>query len=244
MTKLNQVLAIEKDAGNKRFRLINAAYKTLQKPAAFQGLARTYAPLNEDDQDTFPPETTVVQYRAEELFNDILAVCGEHFDVVATRDFGNTVGKANVVVGEEVVLHDVPVTTLLFLEKQLVDLRTLIATLPTLPVNEQWKWDGVQGIYRTEETVKTRTKKVPRNHVKSPATDKHPAQVDVYHEDIPVGRWTSTSFSGAMEPRRVAALLERADALLRAVKMAREEANSYEIPDVKIGEAIIDYLAN
>lgn len=44
---------------------------------------------------------------------------------------------------------------------------------------------------------------VPRNHVKAEATDKHPAQVEVYHEDVPVGYWTTVKFSGALPARRV-----------------------------------------
>lgn len=68
-----------------------------------------------------------------------------------------------------------------------------------------------------------RTKKVPRNHVKAEATDKHPAQVDVYYEDVPVGYWTTVKFSGALPARRVNELLDRVEKLQQAVKFAREE---------------------
>ena len=49
-----------------------------------------------------------------------------------------------------------------------------------------------------------RTKKVPRNHVKAEATEKHPAQVEVYYEDVAVGYWTTVKFSGALpaQPRQ------------------------------------------
>lgn len=242
MTKLNQVLAIEKGAGNKAFRRITDAYQKVAKTALFQGLSRTYAPLAEDDPDTFPMETTPVQLKADELLREVLRLRGAHWDIVATKDQGNTKAKADVKVGGDVILGDVPVPTLLFLEKQLTDLRTFVAALPTLPISEQWIWDSAQGIYRTDPTEKTRTKKVPRNHVRSPATDKHPAQVDVYNEDVPVGRWTTVAFSGALEPTRAAALLDRIDDLLQGVQKAREEANSTEVDDVDIADALYDYL--
>jgi hypothetical protein len=245
MPKLNQVLAIEKGTGQKAFRHITDAYKTVSsRTQLFSGVARTYSALNEDDPDTFPDETTPVQLRAEELLRDVLRLKGTHWDVVATKDEGNTKARADVVVGTTTVLEDVPVTTLLFLEKQLTDLRTFVAALPTLPISEQWQWDAGQGIHRTEPSQKNRTKKVPKNHVRAPATDKHPAQVDVYHEDVPVGRWTTVAFSGAFEPARATTILDRIDALLQGVQKAREEANSREVEDIHIGDAITAYLVD
>jgi hypothetical protein len=87
-----------------------------------------------------------------------------------------------------------------------------------------------------------RTRKVPRNHVKAEATEKHPAQVEVYYEDITVGFWRTVKFSGALPARRVAELLERVEKLQRAVKFAREEANAYEVKSQKVGEALFSYL--
>jgi hypothetical protein len=36
--------------------------------------------------------------------------------------------------------------------------------------------------------------------VKAEATEKHPAQVEVYHEDVVVGQWKTVKFSGALPP--------------------------------------------
>ena len=94
----------------------------------------------------------------------------------------------------------------------------------------------------TDAVQTTRTKKIPRNHVKSEATEKHPAQVEVYYEDIAVGYWTTVKFSGALPARRVNELLERVLALQTAVKFAREEANNTEVTDQHIGGAIFGYL--
>jgi alkanesulfonate monooxygenase SsuD/methylene tetrahydromethanopterin reductase-like flavin-dependent oxidoreductase (luciferase family) len=94
----------------------------------------------------------------------------------------------------------------------------------------------------TEQVQTLRTKKVPRNHVKAAATDKHPAQVEVYYEDITVGTWRTTKFSGALLAKRVNELAARVKTLQEAVKFARETANSSEAKEVKTGEAIFNYI--
>ena len=135
-----------------------------------------------------------------------------------------------------------PVSYLLFLEKQLTDLHTFVKKLPLLDAAEDWSFDGSADCWRTEPVRTIRTKKVPRNHVKAEATEKHPAQVEVYYEDIPVGYWTTVKFSGALPAKRVNELLDRVEKLQHAVKFAREEANNLEITDQHVGEVVFGYL--
>src|SRR5918911_505434 len=47
---------------------------------------------------------------------------------------------------------------------------------------EAWSFDEATDAYATAPTQTTRSKKVPRNHVKAEATEKHPAQVEMYFE--------------------------------------------------------------
>jgi hypothetical protein len=141
-----------------------------------------------------------------------------------------------------VLITRAPVTYLLFLEKQLVDLHTFLKKLPVLDASESWVYDAAQDCFATEAVETLRTRKVPRNHVKAEATEKHPAQVEVYYEDITVGFWRTVKFSGALPARRVAELLERVEKLQRAVKFAREEANAYEVKNQKVGEALFSFL--
>jgi hypothetical protein len=164
------------------------------------------------------------------------------FDVTATKDWANCVAKADVAVDGTTILRDVPVSYLLFLEKQLSDLTTFVKKLPILDAAETWTHDPSSDTWKTEPVRTLRTKKVPRNHVKAEATDKHPAQVDVYYEDIAIGTWTTTKFSGAVPAQRVNELLERVEKLTQAVKFAREEANTFEVTDQRVGEAVFAYL--
>jgi hypothetical protein len=134
------------------------------------------------------------------------------------------------------------VSYLLFLEKQLTDLHTFVKKLPLLDAAEDWNFDESADYWRTEQVRTIRTKKVPRNHVKAEATEKHPAQVEVYYEDIPVGYWTTVKFSGALPARRVNELIDRVEKLQHAVKFAREEANNLEITDQRVGDVVFSYL--
>ncbi|WP_066371180.1 DUF7873 family protein [Herbidospora mongoliensis] len=241
MTKLNQILAVEKGVKSDVQRKVTDAYHLIQKAPLLSGISRTYQPID-DEGETLPPESTRVQVQAEQVLRDVAVTLTRLFDVTATKDDANCSARADVVVDGNTLLRDVPVTYLLFLEKQLTDLHTLIGKLPTLDPSETWSLDGNTDTWRTEPVKTTRTKKVPRNHVLAEATDKHPAQVQVFTEDVVVGYWTRVAFSGSLPQRRVNELLGRLTKLQEAVKFAREEANSTEITDRKIGEAVFGYL--
>ncbi|WP_443608529.1 DUF7873 family protein [Actinomadura violacea] len=66
--------------------------------------------------------------------------------------------------------------------------------------------------------------------------------METYTEDVIVGTWTRTAFSGALPARRVNELRERVAKLQAAIKFAREEANGAEVTDRKVGEAVFGYL--
>jgi hypothetical protein len=241
MAKLNQIIAVEKGVKSRSYSEFTEAHHTVQKAALLAGIARTYQPKDEEGEQ-YPPESTRVQVRAEEVLRQMADTLTRLFDVTATKDWANCSARADVVVDGEVLLPAVPATYLLFLEKQLTDLHTFVAKLPVLDASESWSFDQAADCYATDPVQTTKTKKIPRNHVKAEATEKHPAQVEVYYEDIVVGHWRTVKFSGALPASRVKELLERVDKLQRAVKFAREEANDSEVTDQQIGERVFAYL--
>lgn len=239
--KLNQIIAVEKNVKSRALQQLTEAHHSLQKTALLAGIARTYRPKDEEGEQ-FPPEATKVQIKGEEVIRQTTETLAKLFDVVATKDWANCQTKATVVVDGQTLLSDVPATYLLFLEKQLVDLHTFIKKLPILDASETWGFDESADCWATEPVLTTKTKKVPRNHVKAEATEHHPAQVEVYYEDVVVGHWRTIKFSGSLPAKRVNELLARVEKLQEAVKFAREEANNMEVEDVKTGEAILNYL--
>ncbi len=239
--KLNQVVAIEKGAKVNGEKALTLAYHQAQKPGPWNGVTRTYQPKDEDG-DTLPPESTRVQFKGEALLGKVRVELGRLIDVTATKDQGNTHARADVVIDGQVIMSQLPVPTLLYLEKKLDNLRLLLETLPIVDPADSWSWDPNQGVFKSESVQTIRTKKVPKSFLKAPATDKHPAQVEVFTEDVNVGTWTTTKLSGAFTETRKAELLEKLRFLAQAVKEARELANVTEVQDVHIGEAIFGYL--
>lgn len=239
--RLCQIIAIEKGVKNKVHNGTTEAYHTLQKPALMQGISRSYQPKDEEGE-VLPPEQTKVQVAAGSLLNNVRELWTDLFDVTATKDYANCVATADVVVGDVVIAKAVPVTYLLFLEKKLADVHTFISKLPVLDASETWKWDANAGCYASEPVTTHRSKKVPKVVEKAKATDKHPAQVEVFQEDVTVGYWKTVKFSGALPADEIKRLLTKVESLQKAVKFAREEANSRTIEEVRIGAKIFSYL--
>ncbi|MFI0452999.1 hypothetical protein [Actinomadura sp. 6N118] len=240
-TKLNQIIAVEKGVKSKSFQDLTEAHHSVQKAPLLSGISRTYQPKDEEGEQ-LPSESTRVQVKVDDVLRDVSTSLTRLFDVTATKDWANCVARADVTVDGTTLVRDAPVTYLLFLEKQLKDLQTFVRKLPVLDAAEAWTYDASTDVWRTEPVRTVKTKKVPRNHVKAEATEKHPAQVEVYYEDIPVGYWTTVKFSGSLPAKRVNELLERLEKLQNAVKFAREEANGAEVTDQRVGEAVFAYL--
>ena len=241
MTKLNQIIAIEKGAKQDSKKKFGDIYQLLQKQPLLNGISRTYTP-KDDEGETLPSESTLVQVAVPKSLDDAQDALVRLFDVTLTKEVANTTAKANVVVDNETILTDVPVTYLLFLERELTDIRTFVAALPTLDPASNWTWDENQGVYVADPVETTRTKKVPKNWVKAEATDKHPAQVEIFHEDVIVGTWKTVKTSGSLPATRKAELLARVVKLIDAVTFARESANGIDITDAKAGDKVFSYL--
>jgi hypothetical protein len=239
--KLNQWIALSKKAKAAGEDALTQAYHTVAKMQPMSGISRTYQP-RDDEGETLPPESTRLQVRVADILAGAATAVERQIDVVATMDEGNQVAVADIKIDDQVLLSKVPVTTLLFLERKLDSVLDVIKRLPVLDASEQWVFDASQDAYATPPVQTVRTKKVPRNHVKAEATDKHPAQVELWYEDVTVGYWSTVKYSGAVTAKAKAEMLERAQKLAAAVKVAREEANSTEVPDRKIGTAIFDYI--
>lgn len=241
MAKLNQVVAVESGVKTRANAQLSELYKVVQHPALFEGFTKQYRPLHEDGE-RFPNESKNVQVTVRNVVNGVAACLTDLFDVTAQKDFANTQARADVVVDGTTLLRDVPVPYLLFLEKQLTDLHTLVSKLPTLDPAETWSEDQNSGLYRTEPTQTVRTKKVQKALVLHPGTEKHPPQTQLITEDMTVGHWDQTKFSGAMPSPTRSALVSRIERLQRAVKFAREAANGTEAPAQNVGAVVLGWL--
>lgn len=240
-TRLNQIVALEKGVKAAAKAVITGTYHLFQKGPLLEGISRTYVPKDEDG-DQLPAESTSVQVRAADILSgEVRTAWVRLLDVVAAKDKTNTLANADIKIGDTVIAEAVPVTHLLWLQHELTELHALILKLPVLDAAFDWVPSST-GDWATPPTQSVKTKKIPKAFVKAPATDKHPAQVDVFNEDVIVGTWTTIKYSGAVPAAVQRQLLARVTALQDAVKIAKETANMTEVTDMPIGQAIFDYL--
>lgn len=242
MTVLHQIIAIEKGAKARLESSVTEHHKANQKADLFAGLKREYAPYK-DDGDKFPAESVLVQRQSDKVLKAIAKAWTEVFDITAQRDFTNCVAKADVIVDGITIVKDAPATYLLYLEKRLLDVRTLIAELPTLDPAHTWTRDEGTGLFNSNETKTIKTVKDESVVITVQATKEHPAQTAKMTKDVGIGVWTNVKLSGALQPARKEELIERVEKIIREVKFARETANATAVlPVPSVGDALFGYL--
>jgi hypothetical protein len=243
MPRLNQIIALVGGEKPRAQSEITQLAHVVQKPDLFNGMSRSYDPRDEEGEK-LPSEEFHVRHRVSEATDRATTAWTKLWDLVACQDQTNCSpgARASVAVNGTVLLQDVPAVYLIFLEKQLAEVHSFVSKLPTLDPTKQWQFSDEADSWRTAPTTKTRTKKVPRNHIKAPATDHHPAQVEVYHEDMIVGDWTTVEFSGAIPEAQKREYLTRIRQLIDAVKVAREEANGCDVVEAQTGKVLFDYI--
>jgi hypothetical protein len=237
-----QVLATASNIINAAQRVFTETDRVLQKQQLVTGLIRTYRPTDLENGVPLPDERALVQVNVEDSLQEVRKALTVMFDAAATREWGNLKAKADIVVGELVLLRDVPAMYLVFLDKKLQDLHTFLARLPVLDPAEEWHLSDNTGIYQTEPYQNPRMAKVPTPIVKYHATKEHPAQVELGFDDKVVGTFTSIKSSGAIQAQRRAQLVERVRELMVAVKYARERANFTDVDEKSDADVVLEYV--
>lgn len=239
--KLNQIIALVSGKKTKIQHLMTNVHHGWGKDR-ISGINRTYSPLDETGE-VFPAESRMVQVRVPEAISKISAQIADFMNIIATQEYSNTLAKADVVVDKVTVLSAVPISALLFLEKQLIDLHTLAANLPTLSTDRVWTNDDAKHCYVTSPEQTAKTSKKIEVIVKYEATKEHPAQTEMVSLDRTIGYWTTTHMSGALPEKERDAIVVRIEALRDAVKVAREKANDIEVEVIEsFGPSVLNYI--
>jgi hypothetical protein len=239
--KLHEVVAVRKGVKARVYSEITILHRGSDKAELFNGLLKEYTPKNEEGE-TLPPESKKVQSIIEDILKKTAKLQSEAWDLEATQEYGNREAKADLVVAGQKILEDVPVTLLIFLEKQLNDIRKFVSDLPTLDSDKDWEADPNSKMFRTKPVRTHHSRKVDKPQVVVAATIEHPAQWTTLKEEVTIGYWDRTHFSGALPAPRKEDLLDRIDKLHSAVKTARSRANDTEVVRKKVGEALFGYL--
>ena len=239
--QLHQLLTLVTGIKNRNYKEVTDISKLFQKPDLFSGHSRVYTPKNTGDE-TYPDDSKNPQCNVKDLLNRIVKLEADIWDSRAARDFTNMGAKADVVVNDIILVKDAPVTWLLDMEKQMNDLRKIVELIPILDNAQVWTEDTNSGIYRSGITKTHKTKKVEKVVVLLEQTQYQQGKAEIRPEDITVGYWDQTNFSGAMPATTKKKILERINVLADAFKMARGQANKVEVQLQDVGRSIFDYI--
>lgn len=250
MTKLHELLAVEKTRANAAAKLLQETSAKFQKSEMFSGHIKTLAMIEESAQNSALEQAAHEQRELPTTVSETLEYALDHWvkaeDVIMQKNCTNQVAVADLMYDGKMIASSVPVDELLGLESRLETLRRTMEVMPTLSASVNWVEDknsGRHGAWQAKEVDKTvKTEKTTIPVVLYEATDKHPAQVKESSFDKTVGTFSVLKFSGAATSAQKAEVLATIDELISEVKQARMRANNVDAVKRNIGQDIVDLI--
>lgn len=237
---LHSAIAVQKSVKSKASAEMTNLHRIPSQ--SYDGMHKEYQPIDEEGYK-HPTQRKTIKAMWKDVVDGVIKSQTQHLDLLASIGKTNTMAKADVVIGSQTILKDVPVTVLLEIEKHLAHYQTFISGMTTLNSDYVWELDPNSGAHRLQDPiVSTRLEKVNEVLTLAPATKEHPAQTKLIVTDKPVGTWTETRSSGAMPIPVKKELLKRIEKLIQAVKAARGRANSHTLEEVQVADALHEYL--
>jgi hypothetical protein len=245
-TRLSAVLGQYADATKDMGKRRDAAYHAVDRGQGWDGFNKNYVP-KEAEGVQLPPQNKLVTMNATEFWEEFKESYSKIMDAAATKDYANTTAKADVVVNGEVFMSDVPAPYLLWMDHALVDVRTFLNRMPTLPLDENWVHDKARGHHVSkvpEETAKTspRNKPIVMYPHKIEGDKALPAQTQMVVETEVEGTWKTTKYHGGMERDTKKKYLANTQTLLAAVRAALAEANSAKVEKIEPAAKLFDFI--
>jgi len=250
MAKLHELLAVVGDLKGKKDKITQETAVTFnKKPHLFLGEVKTLTMFDESRKQEEGTERKPLATTVKAKLEYIVDTFNLYWDAKLQKELGNQSAKADIITNEGVVIaKEVPATFLLEMENELKELRRLYDTIPTLEVGRvEWEKSEQLGkdVYKSKyPIVSNKTEKTVRHKVLVEATDKFPAQIDKWNENVPVGQYNLELLSGMLSPYEKSTILKRVDEVLIAVKKARQRANCVDLTKRTIGNKIFDYILN
>lgn len=246
MGKLHELLAVEGDLQGLFNRILGETSTTFDKKEEhFTEHTRDLKMFDESRQKENVSEHKVMMTTVDEKLRYAKGPIIRYLDAVLQKDATNQKAVADLVIDGKTLAHDVPATTLLGFETKLRGVREMFEQIPTLQPGIDWQLDTSRGsgVYAAKQAdVRMRTEKTIQHKVLVDPTDHHPAQVEKWNSDVPVGTITVKNWSGMMSSADKSALLARTDNLIRGVKKARQRANGTVVVKRTIGADLFEYM--
>jgi len=234
--KLHQLLAIEDDRKRTGISILNETAVTFRtKKDHFDGKTRSYQKKEESGED-YATERKAVITSVTERLDYTVQHWKRYLDAVLQKEETNASGAATAeLIIREFSFGTFAATSLLAIEKNLVQFIEMLRVIPTLDPSIEWEIDGdVRGQYKAKyDEIQTRSAKKQEPIVLYDATKEHPAQVQMGTYDVIIGTWTAKRVSAKISSGEKALMLDRAEELLIGVKKARTKANECGVVPVQ-----------
>jgi hypothetical protein len=250
-TYLHQLIAVQRGVDEEVAKTLGSVRHLLavegdQDPKT--GLSRVYDAIGDDPANNLPAQSRRVQMTAPELLGRAVTALDRLFNLKFTREEGNCEARADVIVDGTVLLGDVPVGYLMFLEAQAGKIIEMIDQIPTLNPADEWTDTAPglrEGVWASAAKKTAVSRRLPQVQVLSPAQvidgQKFEPQVRPYETEVTVGWWTTVKYSGQMDPKVQQDMRARAVKVQDAVRKAREQANRLEVTD-RQATPLLEYI--
>lgn len=256
MGKLFELIVVEPNVSKAADNLLKEQIQTFKnKDHMFGGFEKTLTIF--DANGMSEPEVRAIEAKSStslplaakvpETLNYVATFFGRWLDVIFRKEKTNQLAKANVEIDGRTIMTDVPVLFLLTMESKLEQLRPLINEIPTLPPGVNWIEAKDKGsfVWKIQNAITTimSVKSFEHKHLKQ-SSDKHPDVFEKFEISKNIGTYSEMKYSGAVTSADKAALIERLDKLVMAIKMARENANTVEADNsnATASRALLGYL--
>jgi len=251
--ELHEVLAVQGDLEANARRVLEEGKDTFNnRENLFEGRDRILKMFDEKDQNLegAHAEHQEIATTVGAKLKYVQKPIGKHWDCLLQKESTNQNAKADVVIGKTVIAKDVPAGALVAFERELKEYRALLETIKTLAPNKKWvkdndliAADGSKGIYRDDfKDKKLKTIQTIQHKVLVPPTEKHPAQLEKWKENVPVGEFTEERFSSKITPAEKSKLLAKVSALISAVKKARMRANKETVVKTAVSKSFFSFI--
>ena len=248
MSKLHEILAVDGDLMREAQKIAAETIKTFStKEHLFTGEFKTLEMFDEgrkkeeEGQQTYKEMTTTVQEKLDYTTEALI----QHLDCLSHKEHTNQETCADVVVNGNVILSKLPATLLLSIENKLAAWRNIYEAIPTLKPGIEWALDDTNrlGSFKAvHDELSHKTEMTIQHKILVNPTKEHPAQVEKWTEQKPVGQYRKVLYSGMITPTRKSQLLRKVDVLAQAVKQARQRANTADVIKANIGGAIFKFI--
>lgn len=248
MAKLHEVLAVMTDLETTARNIRDEAIVTFTKKAThFTGYHKTLKMFDElrkaeeEGAEDHKSLVTTVKNKLDYMKSSQV----KYLDALWQQESTNQKAKADLVVGDKVIIKDAPAVFLLALESRLKAIRAVFDSAPTLDPSVEWVSDNSQGegTYKSvhPETSQKQEKQI-RHQVLVQPTKEHPAQIEKWFENVVVGTYSTIKYSGAISPGQKSDYLKKIDTLIQATKQARQRANSTQVEKEHFAKALFEYI--